>query len=116
MQHAIRYAARCNVQRLRAVRIARGLQRLSDALADDVSGDALGDGRGLAGLGRERTRAAERALEHRGGRARSKGAAPLDSGTATALVGDATQRHVTAVRAPGIKSRRTGNYKMLRSG
>ena len=25
---------------------------LSDALADDVSGDALGDGRGLAGLGR----------------------------------------------------------------
>ncbi len=101
MQHAIRDAARCNVQRPRAVRI--GLRRLSDALADDVRGDALGDGRGLAGLGRERTRAAERALEHRGGRARSNGAAPLDSRTATAPVGGATQRHVTALEGRGAE-------------
>ena len=105
MQHAIRDAARCNVQRPRAVRIARGLQRLSDALADDVRGDALGDGRGLAGLGRERTRAAERALEHRGGRARSKGAAPLDSRTATAPAGGVSQRHVTALQGRGASAR-----------
>ena len=101
MRSATRRDATCSDRALSASRV--GLQRLSDALADDVRGDALGDGRGLAGLGRERTRAAERALEHRGGRARSKGAAPLDSGTAAALVGGATQRRVTALVRRGAE-------------